>query len=1071
MTPTGTTGSGTGGAIAHRLVRASAGTGKTYQLTRHYLALIHAGVKPEHALATTFTRAAAGEILDRVLGVVARAAVDPERAEKLGAELHAARFGVADARSMLGVICRSLNRVSISTIDSFFTRVAGSFRLELGLPPNPDMRGEGDPEVDRVRVRAIEAMLADEEPQVLVDLLRRYHHDSAQRGVTESIERIVKSLYEVYREVPDEAAWRRIDAPEPPGRERLVEMTDGVRRLVEDGGAFGKKLAEAMAKVRGLAEHGDWEGVLAQKLVQSVSHGDGIYARAQVPEVVCDALRPLAEAAETLVRFGVAERGRAAYELVRRFSDHFDRLREREGLVLFSDLPLRLSMDLPELGDIYYRLDGRVHHLLLDEFQDTSLTQWHVLEPIAAEIASHAADAEHSFFCVGDSKQAIYGWRGGCAELFGHIERQLHLPPESRIRLSRSFRSAQVVLDAVNRVFGKLAENPVLSGMHGGVAAAWSEGYESHEAAKKLPGYVELVTSGSEGGEDESEEEEGEAEKEDRSLPTGHEWFVADLVERIMHDAPGRSIGVLVSRNEAARRIMHVLREKKIDASGEGGHYITDDPAVNAVLAALTLADHPGDRVARFHVSHSPIGAVLGMDSGADAAAARIRRALVERGYAAVIVDWARAVAPSCGAADVHRLTQLIELADGYDAGRSLRPSRFVEQVKAAQVEEPSASPVRVMTIHRSKGLEFDVVVLPELHCKVGDVGRAAAYVERESPVGPIRGVYPQVKRELRLLFPGIETAYAQTERSRMMDDLSSLYVAMTRARHALHMVVRPLKTKKDGTPSVKGWSNGQLDSILRRGLCGDEPDFSQGKKLYSAGDERWSSKLEEAVPAPAAFEAKPVSIRLARADRAARTLPIVSPSGLEGGGRVSVKDLLTQTAGAARERGTVMHAWFELVGFTDRDTLPTDDACIAAAARVVANPDPATVWLWLREFREMAARGEIADALRAPAGERAELWRERPFIVTLDGQLVRGQFDRVVVERRGGVAVGAQVLDFKTDRVEGAGLADRVEVYRPQVAAYRRALAVMLGLKEREVRARLLFVVPGRVMEVNHEV
>jgi len=1074
--------------IGHRLVRASAGTGKTYELTVHYLRLIHAGVGADQILATTFTRAAAGEILDRVLGRLAVAAADAEEATKLGRDMHAAAFGKEQARVMLAALCRSLNRIAISTIDSFFVRVAGSFRLELGLPPSPDMRGEDDPEVNRVRMRAIEAMLADEEPQVLVDLLRRFHHDSAVRNVTSSIEAIVRAFYDVYRQVPHEGVWNPVDIHHPPSREQLAEVEESLAAAMSSPGLKNKKMAAAIGTVHESVMARDWEEVVGARIMNRVWSGENKFGTSTIPDDAVAALRSVADVAEEMVKFLVASRGRAAFELVRRFSKHFEAMREREGIVLFSDLPLRLSMDLPDTQDIYYRIDASVRHLMLDEFQDTSLTQWSVIQPMAMEIASTAAGVERSFFCVGDRKQAIYGWRGGCPELFDIIEHELPLGAEALKSLSRSYRSSQVVLDAVNRVFAGLEGNPVFEEKPemAAIACDWAAGYERHVADKDKPGYVELVSSRLGGRSEDDDEDESDAPEgnggedagngEDTSQPTGHEQFVAELVGSLVDRAPGRSVGVLTTTNKAARRLMHVLRELKIDASGEGGQFLTDDPAVNAVLSALSLADHPGDGVAWFHVSSSPLGAVVGATREAQPAAVslRIRSGLIEQGYAGLIARWAEALAPSCNARSVHRLTQLIEVADTYDAAGSLRPSRFVDHARATQVEEPSAASVRVMTIHRSKGLEFDAVVLPELEGLLGKVSDTVL-LHRPSPGEPIDAVFPAMNQKIRPLIPGAEEAFACTQRVRMLDDLSALYVGMTRARHALHLVAKPLKSRKNGEPGIKGWMNLSPASLLRQAMGKGEPDFEPESRLFSAGNDNWADRLAKPQAAAQPLDPVPLRIRLAPAPHATRTLPIVSPSAMHAGGRVSVDKLFSQSTSEALDRGSVLHAWFEHVGFLNRGETPTETQCIEVAAGVAPGIGRAVVASWFRDFAAMLEKAEVRRALCVPAAQPGtdtprfdvELWRERPFIVTIEGRLLRGQFDRVVVERQGGKAIRAEVLDYKSDRVEGGMIESLVETYRPQVTAYRRALAQMLRLSEADIAAKLLFLVPGRVVKV----
>ncbi|MDY7110053.1 MAG: UvrD-helicase domain-containing protein [Planctomycetota bacterium] len=118
----------------HLSILASAGAGKTYQLTSRYLALLASGAGPGTILASTFTRLAAGEIRDRVLLRLAQAADDDDQRRALAADIKTARLGQDDVRALLRALTRNLHRLQMRTLDSFFASVVRSFAIELGLP-------------------------------------------------------------------------------------------------------------------------------------------------------------------------------------------------------------------------------------------------------------------------------------------------------------------------------------------------------------------------------------------------------------------------------------------------------------------------------------------------------------------------------------------------------------------------------------------------------------------------------------------------------------------------------------------------------------------------------------------------------------------------------------------------------------------------------------------------------------------------------------------------------------------------------------------------------------------------
>src|SRR5690606_5047059 len=137
----------------------------------------------------------------------------------------------------------------------------------------------------------------------------------------------------------------------------------------------------------------------------------------------------------------------------------------------------------------------------------------------------------------------------------------------------------------------------------------------------------------------------------------------------------------------------------QIAASEEGGNPLTDSAAVQVVLSALRIADHPGDRVARFHIAGSPLAELFELpdhnDRGAAMRASRsIREALLRDGYGRTIYFWAKALAPHYDEREVRRLHQLVERSYAYDPDATARADDFIAHVEQQKVEDPTAANV-----------------------------------------------------------------------------------------------------------------------------------------------------------------------------------------------------------------------------------------------------------------------------------------------------------------------------------------------------------------------------------------
>ncbi|MGB0766395.1 MAG: UvrD-helicase domain-containing protein [Phycisphaeraceae bacterium] len=1065
--------------LPHAVVRASAGAGKTYQLTTRYLQLIARHEPAQNVLATTFTRKAAGEVLGRVLGRLALAcAEDAERvalAQALNTDATRARC-VAWLRSLV----EGLNRLSVGTIDGFFNRAAGALSLELALPPDPRLIDEASPQARQMRIDAIHAVLGEQADRddgmtTLIEMLRRLHHDTAQRSVTDAIDRIVTALDEVYRSYPDRRLW---DTLQPKGRltddllglaiEGLEAMRDALPLTAK--GTMHRSFRDRYEELLIDATLGHWDRVIGNGLVAKIAEGATSYSRAPIDDNWHQAIRPIYVHAKSMRIDALAEQTRATYELLDLFHHRYKSLRLRERVLLFSDLTHALAEGLPNLGDagideLCYRLDARVTHLLLDEFQDTSLKQWAVLEPFAQQIAA-TSDASRSLFVVGDAKQAIYGWRGGCAELFDAVEA---LPGVTTQTLSKSWRSSQTVLDAVNAVFLHLTENAALADCRR-AAERWQAGFQSHEAVQRdLPGHVVLRTTARPAS---GEDADGRDDDDEAAPPDAHAHRVGEYIRELVAEQPGRSIGVLMRSRAKGRALINALRGLGVAAAEEGGNPIANTPAVSVVLSAIQLADHPGDRVARFHVVNSPLAAVIDAapSTDFDALSRRLRRTLIDRGYASTIASWVRELAPSCDAASLGRLTQLIELAEVFDEEETtLRPSYFVEAMRAAKVEDASPEPVRVMTIHASKGLEFDAVVLPDLDATLSaQDSKDLVVLSRDSPIDPVRAVYRRAAKGEKELLPEIEAAHEQHAQEKRTEDLCLLYVAMTRARQSLHLLVRPLKQGKNGKATTAGRTNLSYAAVLRQALAGEvDEGFGGDESLYESGEpirhaaSAKSGQMTDDKPT----ECKPIRLAKPIPSRS-RSWAKTSPSEQHNAARVSARDLLSVRLHPATAYGTAIHALFEHVA-DPADPLP-DDATLLRIARAAGRMqlEPERV---VASFKAALDRPAIRTLIDLTGVDT--LWRERRFMTRLDGRLVTGSFDRVHLYRESGKPTRATIIDFKTDRIEPDDAdrpGGRVAAYAEQLRLYRSALNAMLGIEVSAIRTVLCFVGDGIVAEVD---
>jgi ATP-dependent helicase/nuclease subunit A len=371
---------------------------------------------------------------------------------------------------------------------------------------------------------------------------------------------------------------------------------------------------------------------------------------------------------------------------------------------------------------------------------------------------------------------------------------------------------------------------------------------------------------------------------------------------------------------------------------------------------------------------------------------------------------------------------------------------------------------VRVMTIHQSKGLGFDVVVLPDLQSDSMAGGGQTDFIlardpETEEPAWALQ----MPRRVIADADDALREQLKIADETAAFDALCLLYVAMTRAKQGLYIITSfQGKTAEAFTPAA----------FLKQQLAGDAKSV-KGKAvrvggeeavcLYEVGDPQWHAggpeALETAVPAGAAQ----LPPDFARRTSVRRRLIHVQPSKRpETSQRAAL--LFAPAAQDRLELGTAIHELFERVLWIDEVDVEGLIAEWSASSVMADDLKQKAIAL----FRRAVAAPEIRAVLTRPPG-RVDLWREKRFEVVAGNRWVSGAFDRVVVSRDdGGKPLRATIIDFKSDEVsDDASLAELARQYRPQMEAYRGALSRMLGLAQAKVSLRLVFVQAGTVLDL----
>ena len=1072
-------------AIGHKAIMASAGSGKTFQLANRYVGLLARGVEPDRICALTFSRKAAGEIFDSIIKTLVDAAAGEKQARTTGVFIGCPGLAAADFRRILREFLSRMQAAHTGTLDSFIIGVIRAFPAELGVPFEFGIMNNEGAEALAMRDAIMRAIFSgagvarDERAGFLQAFKLAVAGENAKTMRTQ-LDDFVSSYRRLYQLAPDKKRWGDIKSIWPGGcawmrgNHDARAAADILRGTIPDVAGDPRARTAFLKIVDGLGEYSLLSrrasipgGALFAALIPVVMGGgqDGslTYNRKvyTLDHATMKAFRTLVFNLFKVEYERALARTAGIVAVLELFERHYDRMMRQAGVLTFDDAQYLLTAHNAMSGGallsrrvgeerrlyIDYRLDSKLDHWLIDEFQDTSDLQWAVLSNLIDEIIQDQSGAR-SFFCVGDIKQAIYGWRGGNPRLFRRViaayTGEMEVEP-----LSRSFRSCQAIIDTVNATFDNCDEESIPAPAR----AAWQAIWQPHAiAAGKVPahGYATLVEATSSG--DDAADESVMA-------------CIAGIVREIDPIARRISAAILVRRNETGAEIANYLRRNcpGIPVSLENSTVLADNPVVALIMAMAQLATHPGDTLAWRHLQMSPLGGWLA-DRGWDRARAadELATQIGRDGYRAFTVFWGARLDDAQGLDSFgrQRLSQLAEMAAHFDIEHTCDTALFIERVANTMLDESDeTSMVRIMTIHKAKGLGFDAVILPDLDDVRHPMNRgdfSDMVVHRDPATEAIEWLVqppPKVLAEHDEVF---REAIALDDADAAVDALCVLYVAMTRAKRALYMVSGKAPTD---ALSMATFLKHRLGGARAPGTCGDvavDVLHEHGQREWYGDCPRVARSEPDGVPRiPPGF-----------AGRAGRRAALVKVE-------PSRQEQLHRTGGwffefehgDVLEFGIAIHDLFRRVAWVD-DIPPAD---IIRAWEAVSGCDPRVRREVIGQFRAALNAEAVRAALRQPAAP-AELWREKSFDVILDDEWVSGVFDRVVIERddRGRVS-RAVVQDFKSNRVTGGtDMARTADNYRPQMALYRRVLARILAVPIGRIDAELIFTAPARVVRLD---
>lgn len=1102
------------------VVQASAGTGKTWLLTSRLMRLLIGGAAPASILAITFTRQAAAEMQQRINQRLLELATCPAHA--LDDALVALGFRPDvhlrdSARNLYETLLAAISPFRIMTFHAFSQELLHRFPFEAGVPPGFDLCEQTN-ELEWTAWDALERELTHQPAGLLAQAM-----DALLRGIG-GLHAARMGLLTFLRHRSDWWAYTE-DQPDPVSyaTEQLA------RRLQVDVAAPKNALLSDVILRSNLARYAELlqrhpnptNTATAANLCAVLAATEDIDALDVLTGAFLtreDQPRVLRTGATLTKRLGAADaalleqlhasltqRIQAAAQARRRQAtftlsgawylcgtyllEHYQRLKREQNLLDFADLEWLAYRLLSTDGHaewVQYKLDQRIDHLLVDEFQDTNPTQWRLLQPLLTELAAGNPERIRSVFLVGDAKQSIYRFRRAEPQLFDAARDWLTQHANaSLVTQDVSWRSSPAILNFVDLLFGSArdAEPYALPGYRPHSARhadLWGRAellplVRRHErTADAAVAFRDPLTTPRLLDEDERHYREGQQ-------------IAAKITELL-----GRPIGaggrplvygdviILLRDRTHAPDYELALRRAGIPYAGADRGNLINCLEIRDLVQLLTLLLVPDDNLALAQVLRSPLfdaahddlqrlahmqpetawyDRLLTLSAPNGGALARAQRLLprwreaVDRVPVHDLLDRiyceGDVLARYESAAPAHltdrvttQLNRLLILALEADSGRFPSLARFIDRLPALTADDYETGPgvdarnrVRLMTIHAAKGLEAPAVFLANAAQGDGNRDRGPRALIEWPAHEPRPGVFHFIGRKDDIDDIGAEIL-GRIDVANRREESNLLYVALTRAQQILY--ISGCEPGRDSRES-RGWY-GFIESRLAHSA---RDGRASGAALTELTDDAGEivnvcGYLEHGTPPPLSAPRPDAAAGAPSIDPAlTRPLPLPAPHSTPTSVQPSRHaapddDAATPEGEALREtaarRGAVIHRALERLSAADRaDAARVRTALRQEWAGQISVDEFDAYWAEARAVLDEPALQQFFDAATYQQARN-----ETPLLYAADGGTVYGIVDRLVW--RGDEIL---LLDYKTHRITRTEIAAFAARFEPQLRLY----------------------------------
>ncbi|MFW3412891.1 RecB-like helicase [Aliarcobacter butzleri] len=691
-------------------LKASAGSGKTFALTVRYICLLLLGAKPNEILTLTFTNKAANEMSERIYKTLLTLGDDEAYLNAIENEVNLSKEEILGKKNILIKQFSNAN-LSIFTIDKFVNKILREFCGYIGISDDFEIKND---DIEKLSYEFLKS-LNEKDFQTLIDL--SFYEKKKFNSIFE--------LFKIILEKNEDIEVINIDAS-------LIELQK--ENILKKAFKIKESIlscTNASNSAKNAVDFETFEDLFGRTWLEKENFEDYSYFKKCANESNKNDFFKLKEELSIYYKIRAGFSLNKIFEVYLKFRDFKFEFNKNKNYLEFNDIS-NLVYDLLstkiDKDFLYFRLDSNYSHILIDEFQDTSLLQYKILEPLIDEILSGDVTKFKTFFYVGDTKQSIYRFRGGKRELFDYVANTNKIL-EVEV-LNTNYRSCENVINFVNELFLNLPNYE----------------YFKQESVR-ANGYVEVVVD--------------TAFEEDEKFVN-----VAKKIEELLQSGVNfNDIAILTYTNDDVLSLYYYLKQKfpSIKISTEMTSKLINQQNVKAVINAIKYIYFKEE------IYKENLNAIIGnkllttLDLEIVLDEISVQEVIKELSKKLKIID--------------ENIIKLIEVSSSFN-----NIVDFVYEIDKLEaiMENSESKGLQILTIFKSKGLEFHTVILLD-RIKRKNVDKSSLLFDYENL--ELKNIFYKIKG-YENFNEDYKKAIEKEKKLSLEDEINILYVAMTRAKN-----------------------------------------------------------------------------------------------------------------------------------------------------------------------------------------------------------------------------------------------------------------------------------------------